>query len=334
MAIGMDTSRITSAVSRRLGRIPKVLSRLTQRSSSNFKFAFLFLKPAQRDGLKAVYEFCRVVDDIVDEREVSPAGDAQARQELAEWRQEIDRIYGDPYREDDPPRTPLGQDLARMHALFNFPRDGFDDIIAGVAMDLDKTTYEDLDELRLYCYRVASCVGFLCIAIFGDSSPQARRYAEHLGLALQYTNILRDVAEDAARGRVYLPADLLARHGLTRQTIMEQHYDDRFVAMASDFADQAEREYRQATAALADTDLRRLLPAEVMGRTYHRILREIRERNYDVFTRRATLRRRDKLKAAAMAVARTSFGGRSPGARTAPDPAMGHGPRSRQPDHA
>ncbi len=307
--MNVESSTLSSAMDR-LGGIPQALSRLTQRSSSNFKFAFLFLGPAQREGLKAVYEFCRVVDDIVDERIPGPEGDATARRQLAEWSQEIGRIYGDPYRQDDPPRTELGRELARTHAIFEYPREGFDEIIAGVAMDLEQSTYDDLDGLRLYCYRVASCVGFLCIAIFGDSSPEARNYAEHLGLALQYTNILRDVAEDAARQRVYLPGELLARHGLSRTDIMEQRYDERFVAMASDFADQAEREYRQAWAALADTDLRRLLPAEVMGRTYHRILREIRERNYDVFTRRATLRRRDKLKAAAVALARTSLGGR------------------------
>src|SRR5690606_12586177 len=135
---------------------------------------------------------------------------------------------------------------------------------------------------RTYCYRVASCVGFLCIAIFGDQSPAARRYAEHLGLALQYTNILRDVAEDAARGRVYLPQSLLQRHGMTTEDILSQRYDGRFVGLASDFADAAEREYRRAWEILREADVRALLPAEVMGRTYYRILQEIRVRNFNV----------------------------------------------------
>ena len=305
---GSDSGTIGSAMDR-LGSIPQVLSRLTQRSSSNFKFAFLFLGPAQRQALKAVYEFCRVVDDIVDERDPGPEGEATARAQLAEWTREVARIYED--RDGrDPPRTELGRELLRTHAIFGYPREGFEEIIAGVAMDLERSTYDDVEHLRLYCYRVASCVGFLCIAIFGDNSPAARRYAEHLGLGLQYTNILRDVAEDAARGRVYLPGDMLARHGLSRDDIVAQRYDDRFIALATDFADLAEREYRTAWAALGDTDIRRLLPAEVMGRTYHRILREIRERNYNVFTSRATLRRRDKLKAAAVALARTSLGAR------------------------
>jgi 15-cis-phytoene synthase len=288
-------------------RAAELLRRATRRSSSNFKFAFLFLGPRQRDALAHVYEFCRVVDDIVDERDPGPVGESRAREQLAEWSREIGRIYADPYHEDDRPRSALAASLADTHRDFDYPRDAFDEIIAGVTMDLEQSTYEDMDDLRLYCYRVASCVGFLCIAIFGDQSEPARRYAEHLGLALQYTNILRDVAEDAARGRVYLPQALLRRHGIETREIFEQRYDHRFVAAATDFADAAEREYRKAWDALRQADVRRLLPAEVMGRTYYRILREIRARNYNVFTRRAALRRRDKLKVAALAIARTGL---------------------------
>jgi phytoene synthase len=295
---------VTSGVPRRAAALWR---RINQRSSSNFKFAFLFLGPRQRDALAHVYQFCRVVDDIVDEREPGPAGDARARRELSEWTDEIARIYGDPYHEQDPPHTALGRGLLDTHADFDYPREGFEEIIAGVAMDLEQSTFEDTDELRLYCYRVASCVGFLCVAIFGDQSEPARQYAEHLGLALQYTNILRDVAEDAGRGRVYLPKSLLSRHGLTVQDVLDQRYDHRFVAVASDFAAMAEREYQQAWSVLRHANTRALLPAEVMGRTYYRILEQIRARNYNVFTRRATLRRRDKLKVAALAIARTSL---------------------------
>jgi phytoene synthase len=288
-----------------------LLRRLTKRSSSNFAFAFLFLGPEQRDALKQVYEFCRVVDDVVDERPPGPEGVARARADLEEWSAEIARIYhaGTPGAEDAP-RTELGRGLAATHRVFRYPRHAFDEIIAGCAMDLERTTYADMDELRLYCYRVASCVGFLCIAIFGDTSDAANEYAEHLGLALQLTNILRDVGEDAQRGRIYIPQALLARHGLVSQDIFDQRYDDRFVALASDFADAAEREYRAAWDALRHADRRALLPAEIMGRTYYRILREIRTRGFNVFTRRAALRRRDKLKVAAMAIARAGFLGR------------------------
>ncbi|MCH9682585.1 MAG: squalene/phytoene synthase family protein [Deltaproteobacteria bacterium] len=292
---------------RRPGGVSAFIRRLTERSSSNFKFAFLFLGHERAEGLGLVYEFCRVVDDIVDEREPGPEGMDQARRQLAEWTREIARIYRDPYYENDPPHTELGRGLARTHVMFDYPREAFDEIIAGVAMDLTQDRYDDLDELRLYCYRVASCVGFLCIALFGDQSDSSRRYAEHLGLALQYTNILRDVAEDAVRGRIYLPRELLLRHDLSDEDILHQRYDDRFVAMATDFADAAEREYRKAWDALREADARALLPAEIMGRTYHRILGEIRARNFNVFTRRAALRRRDKIKVAALAIARSGL---------------------------
>jgi len=284
-----------------------LLKRLTTRSSSNFKFAFLFLGREQRDALSHVYEFCRVVDDVVDERPEGEAGTEGARVALREWSTEIARIFADPYVENVAPQSNLGKSLAASREHFDYPREAFDEIIAGVEMDLHTDRYEDLEALRLYCYRVASCVGFLCIAIFGDRSKAAHEYAEHLGLALQYTNILRDIAEDAERGRVYIPQSLLHRHGLTDEDLIEGRYDGRFVAMAKDFADAAEREYRRAWEALRGANSRALLPAEIMGRTYYKILAEIRERNYNVFTRRTSLRRRDKLKVAAKAIARSSL---------------------------
>jgi len=289
------------------GRGAALWSRLTKRSSSNFKFAFLFLGADQREGLQQVYEFCRVVDDIVDEREPTPEGDATASAALSEWSREIARIYGDPYMIATPPRTALGRGLAETNKLFSYPREAFDEIIAGVAMDLEQSLYPDMEALRLYCYRVASCVGLLCLGIFGDQSEPARDYAIHLGLALQYTNILRDIAEDAQRGRCYIPQDLLARHGASTQDIFDYRYDGRFVAIASDFAAAAEREYRAAWRVLPQAKRQALLPAEIMGRTYYEILQEIRARNFNVFTRRASLRRRDKLKVAALALARTTF---------------------------
>ncbi len=285
-------------------QVGALVERITTRSSSNFKFAFLFLGAEEREGLRQVYEFCRVVDDIVDERAPGPEGDREAAEALDEWTHEIARIFGDPYIGLDPPRTELGRQLKACNERFNFPREAFDEIIAGVAMDLEHSTYSDMAALRLYCYRVASCVGFLCIALFGDQSPQTRAYAEHLGLALQYTNILRDVAEDAMRGRIYLPQELLARHGLESRDILEFRYDGRFVAAASDFAAAAEREYQTAWRLLPKTGQRALLPAEIMGRTYYEILQEIRQRNFNVFTNRTSLRRRDKLKVAALVLAR------------------------------
>lgn len=301
-------------------RAVSLLRRLGARSSSNFKFAFLFLSPEQRTALTHVYEFCRVVDDIVDERPPGPEGRAQAEAGLARWSARIARIYASGSSEStddgDESERELGLVLAQTIERFELPRYAFDEIIAGCAMDLDITTYPDLPALERYCYRVASCVGILCIGIFGDASEPAQRYANHLGLALQYTNILRDVGEDAARDRVYLPIDLLERHGLGEQDALRCTYDRRFLAMAKEFADIAESEYQKAWAELVKIhDLRPLLPAEIMGRTYHELLVELRHRNFDVFTHRATLRRRDKLKVAAISLALTSLPPELPGMR-------------------
>jgi phytoene synthase len=329
-------SRIDEAVEL-VERGVALLRRLGARSSSNFKFAFLFLSPEQRAALTHVYEFCRVVDDIVDERPPGPEGREAAEAGLARWSSRLARIYAsrdageitdatdrgtaeadesDETDETDEADRELAQILAQTIERFALPRYAFDEIIAGCAMDLDITTYADLPALERYCYRVASCVGILCIGIFGDSSEPAQRYAHHLGLALQYTNILRDVGEDAARERVYLPIDLLERHGLSERDALRCTYDRRFLAMAREFADIAESEYQLAWAELAKIqDLRPLLPAEIMGRTYHELLVELRNRNFDVFTHRASLRRRDKLKVAAISLALTSLPKEMPGMR-------------------
>lgn len=337
----MDKDDLGGRLGERVGEVVELvergvamLRRLGARSSSNFKFAFLFLSPEQRAALTHVYEFCRVVDDIVDERPSGPEGRAQAEAGLARWSARIDKIYsaapsqrasadsptsgGDLDSDDDGDESDreLARILAQTIERFSLPRYAFDEIIAGCAMDLDITTYPDLPALERYCYRVASCVGILCIGIFGDASEAAQRYAHHLGLALQYTNILRDIGEDAARERVYLPIDLLERHGLEERDALRCTYDRRFLSMATEFADIAESEYQKAWAELAKIhDLRPLLPAEIMGRTYHELLVELRHRNFDVFTHRASLRRRDKLKVAAISLALTSLPPELPGMR-------------------
>ncbi len=280
--------------------------RLRQRSSSNFKIAFVFLRSDQRLALEQVYGFCRVVDDIVDERAPGPQGEQEARDALDGWRREVEAIFRDGPSIDL--ATRLGPSLREARIAFDLPRPAFDAIIDGVAMDLEQTTYADQDKLAAYCHRVASCVGLLCIAIFGDQCPAAQDYARHLGLALQYTNILRDVGEDAARGRVYLPLDLLERHGLGAADILRQRYDHRFLGAANEFADVAQREYEAAWTAFAEIqDPRTLLSAEIMGRTYHAILKRIQGEDYNVFAQRTSLRRRDKLRVAAWTIARTNL---------------------------
>ena len=301
-----------SMVTLRFSELPSLgaalYRRLSIRSSSNFRFAFLFLGTEQREALKDIYQFCRVVDDIVDERPPGVQGAAEAEKALQNWRTDIERIYHVQVAcssNEIELHDPLAKRLQSSNCRFQYPRAGFDGIIDGCAMDLEQDRYSDLAELELYCYRVASCVGLLCIAIFGDQSAAAQDYARHLGLALQYTNILRDVAEDAQRGRVYLPEQLLNRHGLTASDVLQARYDHRYISAANEFADIAENEYRQAWESFREIQHPAVLvPAEVMGQTYYKILCEVRRLKFDSFTQRAQLRRRDKLGVAATAIAK------------------------------
>src|SRR5205807_879770 len=174
-------------------------TKLTQRSRSNFYYAFLFLPREKREALEAVYAYCRLVDDVVDEE----APEAEKRAGIEKWRRQLDAVYApSPSAEPDHPVV-----LKLREAVQRFPirREDLEAVIDGCAMDISQARYRTWDELRTYCYRVASAVGLVCIEIFGYSSPRARDYAIDLGIALQLTNILRDVAEDARRGRIYLP---------------------------------------------------------------------------------------------------------------------------------
>jgi phytoene synthase len=301
---------VLQSVAHELGRAGHharaVFSRITQRSNSNFKFAFLFLPAHARAALGDVYHFCREADDIVDERVPGIAGVEQANLQLDEWMRDIATIFesGPDETDEKLSHNPLAARIAEHRRHFNLPREAFEEVLTGCRMDLELARYPDWPTLELYCYRVASCVGFLCLPIFGDDSDAARVYGRHLGLALQYTNILRDVAEDAARDRIYLPLSLLQKHGLSDDDILRNCYDARFIAAAAEFAAAAKREYDAAQAVLQNMDDRTaLLPAQIMGQTYHAILEELIALQYNVHARRPSLRRRDKVRAAARALA-------------------------------
>jgi len=255
------------------------VSRLTRKSRSNFFYAFLCLPRAQREAIYACYAFCRIVDDAVD----LGADRAAQRAELARWRDEIARVY------DGRPEHPAGQRLQVAVRRFPIPRAVLEEIIAGVEMDMDHPTYETFDALYPYCYRVASAVGLCCIEIFGYSDPRAREYAVNLGVALQLTNILRDVQVDARIGRVYLPQADLRRFGVPADDLTEGRYTPAFVQLMTFEAARAHEYYRRAWAALPPADARRLFAAEIMGRTYFALLREIEARRFDVFTHRVTV---------------------------------------------
>jgi phytoene synthase len=269
----------------------RLASRLTRRSRSNFYYAFLTLPRARREALYAVYAFCRTVDDIADLGPAREPDPARLRGELEAWRREVARCY----TADAGPEHPLAQQLAAAIRAFPIPRGALDAIVDGVEMDLDSVRYERAEDLYLYCYRVASAVGLAAIEIFGYSDPRARDYAVNLGLALQLTNILRDVGADAQAGRVYLPQADLREFGVSEDDLRHGHYTAAFVQLMERQAARAHHFYRRARAAYPRADARSLVAAEVMGSIYFALLGEIEARRFQVFRSRISVPARRKL---------------------------------------
>ena len=257
----------------------RFVSRLTRKSRSNFFYAFLCLPRPQREALYAVYAFCRIVDDAVDLGQDRAA----QRKELECWRAEIAQVFG------GSPEHPAAQRLQEAVKLFPIPREALNEIIAGVEMDLDHSTYETFDDLYPYCYRVASAVGLCCIEIFGYTDLRAREYAVNLGVALQLTNIMRDVQPDARAGRVYLPQEELARFGVTAAELAVGRYTPAFVRLMEYEAARARAYYERAWSALPPADQRSLFAAEIMGRTYFALLETIERRQFQVFGARVSV---------------------------------------------
>jgi len=261
---------------------------ITRKSASNLALAFVLLPPARRAAMSALYAFCREVDDVTDEDAVAVA---ERRRGLAAWREDLRRAC-----EGGEPRFPVNRELQPFIRTYGLPFDLFNEILAGCEMDLDRTRYPDWPQLELYCHRVASAVGLLSIRIFGCRHPRSAEYAEALGRAFQLTNILRDVHDDAARGRVYLPETELARFGVPAEDILAGRYSDRFRALAESVAARARDYYRQAAVALPAEDRRALIAAELMGAVYWRLLDRLTARGFDVFTGpRARVSRATKL---------------------------------------
>jgi phytoene synthase len=258
---------------------------LTRRASSNFYWGFRLLPHDRRRALCAVYAFCRAADDLADE----PGRDTDPRRLLARWREELARAYA------GRPVHPVGVALADTVARFAIPREHFDAVIAGVEMDLDRDRYETWEgDLEQYCYRVAGAVGLVCIEIFGYRDASARQYAVELGLAFQLTNILRDVADDAQRGRIYLPRADLKRFGCREEDVLVGHCTDAFRQVMAFESARAGEHYGRARFLLAEEDRQSLAPAEAMRLIYEQLLRRIMLRHYDVFGPKVRLTRPEK----------------------------------------
>ena len=249
------------------------------KSGSSFYYSFMFLPPEQRQAITALYAFCREVDDVVDEcHDVS-----LAQIKLEWWRQEVERIFA------GTPTHPVGFALQDVLRRFKLPQEQLLEIIDGMAMDLSQTRYLDFKGLQLYCYRVASVVGLLSAEIFGHEHRQTLKYAHDLGLALQLTNIIRDVGEDARRGRIYLPIEDLQRFGVPAKDILEARYSDAFRELMAFQAERAEHFYEQALAQLPAGDRKAQRPGLVMAAIYRTLLREIAADGFQVLDRRISL---------------------------------------------
>jgi len=272
-------------------------ARLTRASGTSFYYAFRILPHEKRRAIFALYSLCRVLDDCVDEE--GGGGEPALRY----WLEEVERGYR------GRAETPLGKDLAWAVKRFPIPRPLLEEIAAGCRMDLNVRRYPSFEDLRLYCSRVASAVGLASIEIFGYQHPGTREYARELGLALQLTNILRDVSVDAAKGRIYVPLEDLARFGVGEEAFLraarDGHAPPPMQELLAFQAARARRHHERAAKLLPAEDRRSMLPARIMGAVYLALLEEIERRRFPLGVGRTRLSRPRKL----WALVRTLLGG-------------------------
>lgn len=258
---------------------------IARRSRTNFAISFAMLPRPKRTAINTVYAFCRCTDDIVDE-----GGDHETKTAmLARWTAELERGF-----QGSSEHALLNQ-LSIIAKKFNIPAAHFFELIRGMQMDLERTRYRTFDELHEYCYRVASTVGLMCSEIFGYTKESTRQYAVDLGIALQLTNIVRDVRSDARRGRIYIPAEDFERFGYSEEELLACAYNPAFVQLMRFETGRAREYYLRARACLAPEDHRAFFAARIMDRIYFRILDKIERKNYAVFDRKISISRISKL---------------------------------------
>jgi phytoene synthase len=248
-------------------------------SGSSFYYSFLFLPPDQRRAITALYAYCREVDDTVDE--ATDPGVARAK--LDWWRSEVRAAF------DGVPQHPVARALASVVRDYHLPQSRLLEIVDGMQMDLDYNRYPDFATLEVYCHRVAGVVGLLSAGIFGYTEPATLDYARTLGLALQLTNIIRDVGEDVRRNRVYLPLDELSRFGLSAEDLIEQREDERFEQLMALQIERARGYYDRALALLPRDDRRSQRAGLVMAAIYRTLLEEIASLRGRTLTQRVAL---------------------------------------------
>ncbi len=249
------------------------------KSGSSFYYAFLFLPPPRRAAITAFYAFCREVDDVVDE--VSEPSVAATK--LAWWRKEVSSAF------NGQPNHPVTKALMAQTDAFDIRAEHLLAVIEGCQMDLDQSRYLDFAGLARYCHLVAGVVGEVAAGIFGRTQPETTAYAHKLGLAMQLTNIIRDVGDDARRGRIYLPVSELKQFDVKAQEVLNRGYSERFSALMKFQAERAHRCYDEAFAMLPQADTRAQKPGVMMANIYRTLLREIEADNFQVLHQRTSL---------------------------------------------
>lgn len=252
-------------------------------SGSSFYYSFLYLPPEKRRAITALYAFCREVDDVVDEC----TEESVARMKLAWWRKEIASVYSGEQGKE--PSHPVAKALVPVIKTINLSASQLIEIIDGMEMDLNCNRYPDFIALQLYCHHVAGVVGQLSAEIFGYKDIKTLEYAHNLGLAFQLTNIIRDVGEDARRGRIYLPEDELAKFGVSSEDILHSRESDNFRKLMEFQIERAEYYYTKAFAALPTEDRRNQRPGFIMAAIYRALLDEIKEDGCQVMRQRVSL---------------------------------------------
>ncbi len=246
------------------------------KTDSNLAASFFLLPRDRQKAMVALYAFCREVDDVADD---DGAPLATRSERLEEWRSDIRKAC-----EWGEPSNPVCRELRPYIRKYSLPLKLFEELISGMETDLIKTRYKNFDELQSYCYRAASVVGLLSIRIFECAGESVENYAENLGQALQLTNILRDVAEDAKRGRIYLPQSVMDKHGVHENDILSGRFSSRYLNVAHEVAERAWAHYRLARESFPSEQKGRLLAAECMGTVYWQLLGRLRAVEYNVLS--------------------------------------------------
>lgn len=251
-----------------------IAKEIAKKSKSSFYYAFNLLPAEQREAMNTVYAFCRQTDDIVDENSVS---DDFKFEKLRKWRIELEKSL------DGHSDYVLINKLSKTIQKFKIPLEPFFDLIKGMEMDLQKKRYLTFNDLQNYCYHVASTVGLMCIEIFGYRHPSAKDFAINLGIALQLTNILRDVKKDAEHGRIYLPKEDLDKFNYNESDILQNNYNENFQQMMEYQVKRAKHYFDTATGSLNLEDKKAMFAARAMQHIYYRMLKKIVDADYDVY---------------------------------------------------